>query len=113
MYSGSTIDDFKFQAYISLNLEIGGRALIGAWVLKGTNTVLQQHCHPLAFPTFKDKDLQSLNFPPYNLPYTCIFKLRVFKINRIKICTFQTAVARFERVHFLHTRLTLFPSIYT
>ena len=66
---GSTIDDFKFQAYISLNLEIGGRALIGAWVLKGTNTVLQQHCHPLAFPTFKDKDLQSLNFPPYNLPY--------------------------------------------
>ena len=26
-------------AYISLSLEVGGRALIGAWVLKGTNTV--------------------------------------------------------------------------
>ena len=26
-------------AYISFNLEIGGRALIGAWALKGTNTV--------------------------------------------------------------------------
>ena len=28
-------------AYISLSSEIGGRALIGAWALKGTNTVLQ------------------------------------------------------------------------
>ena len=26
-------------AYISLSSEIGGRALIGAWALKGTNTV--------------------------------------------------------------------------
>ena len=27
-------------AYISMSSEVGGRALIGAWVLKGTNTVL-------------------------------------------------------------------------
>ena len=26
-------------AYINLSSEIGGRALIGAWALKGTNTV--------------------------------------------------------------------------
>ena len=26
-------------AYISLSSEIGGRVLIGAWALKGTNTV--------------------------------------------------------------------------
>ena len=29
------------DVYISLNLDIGGRALIGTWVLKGTNTVMR------------------------------------------------------------------------
>ena len=29
-------------AYISMGSDVGGRALIGAWALKGTNTVT--HC---------------------------------------------------------------------
>ena len=41
-------------------------------MLKGTNMVNEQHCQQLAFLAIKDKDLRSLNFPPYNLPY--IFK---------------------------------------
>ena len=56
---------FKAQEhgpYISLNLKIGRRALIGAWGLKVTNTVLQQHCHPLALLTIKVKDPES-KFP--------------------------------------------------
>ena len=45
--------------YISLNLKIGGRTLIDAWGLKVINTVLQQHCHPLALLTIKVKDPES------------------------------------------------------
>ena len=39
-------------AYISLSLEIGGRALIGASALKGTNRVLEHLCaHKVVFFT--------------------------------------------------------------
>ena len=63
------LTNFDNDSYISLSSEKGGRALIGAWGLKETNTVLHQYCHPLALLTIKDKDLQGLNFLPYNLQY--------------------------------------------
>ena len=51
---------FEFEnRWEGMNLKIGGRALIGAWGLKVTNTVLQQHCHPLALLTIKVKDPES------------------------------------------------------